>query len=473
MPTNQSIETASPSKLRDVEILHGGRAVAVVATLILGILAFQLNASMLTPALPAIGEEFGADGAGLGQVSSLLFLSGAVAGLVLGRWSDFFGRRRMAILILAIVIVGTLMCIVAPNLPVLLVGRVLQGAGSASFPLAYVTLSERMAPKVFGTTLGVITAVNGGVGGLDGYFGGLLAETWGFRSIFVVILIVAVIALIASVVVLPKDVRAASAGAMDWWGALILSIALISLTYFVSEGSNQGWFSPLPLLFLAVAVGAFVVFWKVEQRKTTPLIAVHHLKSRQVWPVVLTTTLTLASVFAVINFTVVLLSQNTDFGYGLDAATAALRYLLPPAIIGVLAAPFAGWFAAKFGWLKAVRIGMVLSIAAVATIALLPTEQGIVLACIALLGISYNGFLLTTANGLGVILSPPEAPSALPGINGAGFGIGVGLGIGIVAPFAGNGTIEGIQTALFISLGITILAFIASMFIKGRPGVKL
>lgn len=453
--------------------LHGGRAAAVVTSLILGVLAFQLNASMVTPALPAIGRELNVDGAGLGQVSSLLFLSGAVAGLVLSRWSDFFGRRRMAILILAIVIVGTLMCVFAPNLPVLLMGRVLQGACSASFQLAYVTLSERMDAKAFGTTLGIITAVNGGVGGIDGYLGGLLADNWGFRPVFWVILIVAVIALLASWVALPKDEVNASTGRMDWYGGLGLSVALICLTYFVSEGSGRGWLAAVPLLFLVGAVVAFVVFWKIVQHRETPLIAVHHLKSRQVWPVVLTTTLTLASVFAVINFTVVLLSQNAEIGYGLDAATASLRYLLPPALIGVAAAPFAGWFAAKFGWLKAMRIGMILSIAAVATIAALPLERWVVFVAIAVLGVSYNGFLLTTANGLGVLLSPTEAPSALPGINGAGFGIGAGLGIGIVAPFAGAGSLAGFQQALFISLGITVLAFIASLFIQGRPGVKL
>lgn len=448
--------------------VHGGRAVALVATLILGVLAFQLNASMITPALPDIAAQLGEDVSQVSQVSSLFFLAGAVGGVVLGRWSDFIGRRRALLVVLSILLLGTVLCLFAPNLTVLLIGRVLQGASSAAFQLAYIILSESLSAKVFGTTLGIITAVNGGVGGVDGYLGGLMSDTFGFRSIFVVILVVVVLAIVCVAVVIPASDTGVSTGRMDWWGAAVLSIALICVTNYVSSGPAAGWLGPISLLHLGGAIVSLVAFWFIEKMRTTPLIAVQHLRSRQVWPVIATTILTLASVFAVINFTVVLLSQDETHGFGLDAATAALLFLAPPALIGVFAAPLSGWLAGRSGWIRILRLGMIACLALLVVIALLPQSFWVVFAMIALLGVTYNGIVLTTLNGLGVLQSPPEAPAALPGLSGSAFGIGASLGIGIVAPFAAQGTPGGYMTALWISAGITLLALIASFLISPR-----
>ena len=448
--------------------LRGGRAVGLVATLILGVLSYQLNASMITPALPDIARSLGENVGAVSQVSSLFFLAGAVGGVVLSRWSDFIGRKRALLIVLVLLSVGTLVCLFAPNLTWLLVGRVLQGASSAAFQLSYVILSESMTAKVFGTTLGVITAVNGGVGGVDGYLGGLLADTFGYRSIFVVIFLVGLLALLCVQLVVPKTARPVSAGRMDWWGAAALSLALITITYFVSNGSSAGWLAPVTLAYLAGSIVFVIAFWVVEKRRLTPLIAIEHLRSRQVWPVLATTVLTLSGVFAVINFTVVLLSQDAKHGFGLDAATGALLFLAPPALIGVVSAPLSGWLAGRRGWIPVLRVGMVLCIAALIVIALLPQNLWTVFAMIALLGVTYNGLVLTTINGLGVVQSPADAPAALPGLNGAAFGIGASLGIGIVAPFAAAGTAGGYSVALWISVCITVLALLASLLIVPR-----
>lgn len=299
--------------------LSRGRTVALVVVLIVGVLAYQLNSSMLNPALPDMAKRLGASVDAISQVVSLFFLAGAVGGVVLARWSDFIGRRRTFIIVLVVLAVGTLLCIFAPNLPVLLVGRVLQGATAAAFPLAYIILNENLSRRAFGTAMGVVTAVNGGVGGFDAYLGGVLSDSYGFRSIFVVIFIFGILGLIAIATVVPRDGAPPSAGRMDWWGAGVFSVGLIFLTYFVSEGASQGWGAPTPLLFLALTVVAFVAFWYIEKRVASPLVAIEHIRSRQVWPVLATTVLTLCGVFAVINFSLVILSQNKEIGLGMNA----------------------------------------------------------------------------------------------------------------------------------------------------------
>ncbi|GAA2585895.1 MFS transporter [Microbacterium binotii] len=441
-----------------------------MTVLILGVLSYQLNSSMLNPALPDMAERLGVSVDAVSQVVSLFFLAGAVGGVVLTRWSDYVDRRRMFVMVLSVLAIGTLVCIFATNLPMLLVGRVLQGATAAAFPLAYIILNENLSRQAFGTAMGVVTAVNGGVGGVDAYAGGLFSDTWGYRSIFMVIFLFGIVGLVAIATVVPRDGAPRSSGTMDWWGAVTFSVGLIGLTYYVSEGSAQGWLAPSSLAYLALTIVGFVAFWIVEKRVSSPLVAVEHLKSRRVWPVMATTVLSLSGVFAVINFTLIILTQNDEVGVGMSASRSALLVLLPPALIGVAAAPAAGWLAARYGWLRILRTGLLICTAAIAGVTVFPTSLPVIIIAVVLFGIAYYGLTLTTINGLGVLQSPKNEPGILPGLNGAMFGIGASLGITFVAPYVGQETTGGFTTALMISLGITILAFVASLLIRPAEG---
>ncbi|GAA3404695.1 MFS transporter [Pseudarthrobacter polychromogenes] len=465
-----SAEAASAVVLPDETKFAGRRAALLISTLLLGVLSFQLNASMVTPALPQIAAEFGQGAESAAPVQSMFFLAGAIAGPVIGRWSDFIGRRAALLLVLGIMGAGTILCITAPTLELLVTGRFLQGVSSAVFALAYIVLNENLHAKVFGTSVGIIAAINGGVGGVDGYVGGLMAETLGFRSIFVVVLVLTAIAAACIIKIVPAGRPQGVRGAMDWWGAGSLSLFLVFTTYFVSGGSSAGWNAPSTLALLAGTIASFAAFWLIEKRRSHPLIAVHHLRSRQVWPVIATTVLTLAGIFAIINFTVVLLSQDPDGGFGLTASISALLFLTPAALIGVFAAPLAGWLADRRGWIKTLRAGTGLSLACAIAAATFSDNQTAVLIAVAALGIFYNGFFLTAINGLSVLLSPKEAPAALPGINGASFGIGASLGVVLVAPFAAQATAAGYATALWISVAITAAAFIVSLFVAAPKG---
>lgn len=452
--------------------LGGWQAVLLVATLTLAVLSYQLNATMITPVLPQIARELRVNLDQVSGVSSLFFLSGGIAGIVLARWSDFIGRRLCLLIVMGVLVAGTALCMLAPNLPVLLVGRVMQGCSSAAFQITYLLLRELLQQELFGVSLGVITALMGGAGGIDGYLGGLLAGRFGVRSVFAAILAVGVMAIAAAAMQLPHDKPVDQAGRMDWSGAAALSLLLACVSFFVADGSALGWASANALAWLAGTVVMAVLFWQIELRRNVPLVAPQHLRSRQFWPILLTTTLTLAGIFAVINFTVVLLSQDTLHGFGLDSARAALFYLSPAALIGVLSAPAAGWLADRVGWILVMRLGLGASIALLAVITWHPGDPRLVMGAVALLGLTYNGLALTTLNGLGVLLSPPEAPAALPGLNGASFGLGANLGIAVVAPFAAAGTAMGYVTALGISCAITAGAFGASLFILPQHGAS-
>ncbi|MDK6906950.1 MFS transporter [Actinotignum timonense] len=470
--TPQQSDPKRPSPEPTTDHPHGGTTLrpgtqlGLLVTLVIAVLSYQLNTTMVTPALPDIGRSFAVSEGTLALVSSLFFLAGAVAGILLTRWSDFLGRTRMLLAVLVILLVGTLVCAFAPNFAIFVAGRVLQGVSGAVFQLAYMILSESVSPALLGTMLGIISAANGGVGGLDGWLGGLLTDRFGFQAIFLVIAGLTAVAILLTARALPAQKRPATTGKMDWWGGGLLSLSLIFLTYYVNIGGTRGWFTPASLALFGVAVLFFGAFCVAERRVSSPLFALRHLASRHCWPLIATTLLSLASVFAVINFTVALFAQNSEVGYGLEAGRAALLYLTPPALIGLAAAPLSGWLAGKIGWLTVLRTGLAVSLCAIGGIWLFLEHRWIVFAFIALLGITYNGMILTTVNGLGVILAPPEAPGSLPGLNGAAFGVGASLGIGLVAPLVG--TWSGYRGALALSAGIAGAALLCACVLKMR-----
>lgn len=450
--------------------LSGRRAAALVSALILGVVSFQLNASMLTPALPDIAESFGVGAGDVAPVSSMFFLAGAITGPAIARWSDFIGRRTALLVVLGTMAVGTVLCILAPTLWVLVIGRFLQGCSSGTFGLSYLILSNALSKRLFGMAVGTIAAINGGVGGVDGFLGGLMADEYGYRSIFIAVLMLTVIAVVSILAVVPGGRPADVEGHMDWRGAALLSVLLACVTVFFSNGSTIGWTDPLTLALGVGALIAFGLFWFAEGRSTSPLIAPRHLRSRQVWPVIATTVLMLSGIFAILNFTAILLSQDATVGYGLTAAMSALLILTPSALIGVAFAPLAGWVADRRGWIPTLRVGSALCVVPAVAAALVWHNTWALVACLATLGVSYYGIFLTTINGLSVLLSPKDAPGALAGINGSSFGIGASLGVVVVAPFAGLGTDTGYTTALWISAAITAAAFVVSLFVPAPEG---
>ena len=442
---------------------------ATLTALLFGVVAFQLNASMVAPAVPEMARTLSSTPSLVGISQTLFFLVGGIAGIVLTRYSDHAGRRRILIYSLVAMSAGTVVAMLAPNVATLYVGRLLQGASGSVFQITYLILRDILTPKQFGPALGLVTAISCGVGGADQFLGGMLSDHWGFRSIFFVILVIGLIAITLSVLYVPES-TAASPGSMDWPGAAALSAALIFVNLGVARGGSHGWASLAAASLLAVALACFAAFWFIEKRRAHPLISTTHLKSRQIWPIVATTLATLTGVFAAINFTVVVFSQDHRAGYGLSATASALMFLSPAAAIGVLAAPITGWLAPRVGWRAIMWSGLSLSIAALLVSTLLLDHKWIVFAAFSLLGVFYNGLALTTINGLGVILSPADAPGALPGLNGACFQIGAGLGIAIVAPVVASGTYAGYQEAMWISVAVVAMALFASLWVRGAAG---
>jgi len=454
----------------DVEepILSRGRIVLLVAALLSSVISFQLNASMLVPAIGQINDELGPNA--YTAMGNYFFLAGAIVSVIFTRWSDFVGRKPVLLGIMMVTVVGTVVCILATTLPLMVFGRILQGGSVISFALSYMILREHLAGPAFGACVGVISAINGGVAGLDSLLGGVMVDKFGFRSIFMLILVVGVVAIAFAAFAVPGGrPKAGEIGSMDWIGGVLMAVVVAGVNLFLTEGGTSGWLSAGALAWIAVSVVSFTVFVVVESRLASPLIAVRHMRSRQVWPVITSVILSLSSFFVVLNFIVPAIAEDSAVGYALSGTTMALLFLTPAALLGLGSAPFAGRLAVRTSFVFTLRVGIIATLIVTAATAIFAMDKWIVFVLMLLFGIVYNGLLLTSASGMGVVQAPDDAPGSLPGISNACFGIGASIGFAWAGPIVAQGTTSGYQTALWICVAVGLFALLSAFVLKAKP----
>lgn len=452
---------------------------AVMTALLVACFAFQLNASMLSPALRVMAKELKTTDDVIGLTQTVFFTAAALFSLFLPRLGDMIGRRKLLTGMMALTAVGCALSALAGmtgSMALLFVGRVIQGVAGPTVPVCLIMLRVAVPdPKRYGTLLGVITAVNGGIAGVDALAGGWLAQNFGFGSVFWTMAIIAVLAAVA-VAFLTDESLVPGDHRMDWSGTIALVVAVGALLTIFNELAklSNANFWLVAGLFLLAALSA-VAFWIQEDRTSQPLVATVYLKSRSTWALLLTTTLTMTGVFAVMNGLVPGLAQDTDYGPGLSPDVVSFWTLTPYAIAGLLMGPVSGTLAGRFGYRKVLRVGLLGTVIGLGAIFVIsPSATPVLLLAVnVFVGITYAGMSNIMLNGLGVVLSPSDNPGYLPGLNAGAFNLGAGISFAIlpaVSVALGNG-LGGFQGAVITGLVLLALAFASSLLIPA-PAVE-
>ena len=452
---------------------------AVMTALLVACFAFQLNASMLSPALERMAKELKTTDDVIGLTQTVFFTAAALFSLFLPRLGDMIGRRKLLTGMMVLTAVGCVLSALAGmtgSVALLFVGRVIQGVAGPTVPVCLIMLRVAVPdPKRYGTLLGVITAVNGGIAGVDALAGGWLAQNFGFGSVFWTMAIIAVLAAVA-VAFLTDESLVPGDHRMDWSGTIALVVAVGALLTIFNELAKlfNANFWLVAGLFLLAALSA-VAFWIQEERTSQPLVATVYLKSRSTWALLLTTTLTMTGVFAVMNGLVPGLAQNTGYGPGLGTDVVSFWTLTPYAIAGLLMGPVSGTLAGRFGYRKVLRVGLLGTVLGLgAILAISPSATPVLLLAVnVFVGITYAGMSNIMLNGLGVVLSPSDNPGYLPGLNAGAFNLGAGISFAIlpaVSVALGSG-LDGFQGAVITGLVLLALAFASSLLIPA-PAVE-
>lgn len=452
---------------------------AVMTALLVACFAFQLNASMLSPALRVMAKELKTTDDVIGLTQTVFFTAAALFSLFLPRLGDMIGRRKLLTGMMALTAVGCVLSALAGmtgSVALLFVGRVIQGVAGPTVPVCLIMLRVAVPdPKRYGTLLGVITAVNGGIAGVDALAGGWLAQNFGFGSVFWTMAVIAALAAVA-VAFLTDESLVPGNHRMDWSGTIALVVAvgaLLTIFKELAKLSNANFWLVAGLFLLAALSAA--AFWIQEDRTSQPLVATVYLQSRSTWALLLTTTLTMTGVFAVMNGLVPGLAQDTDYGPGLSPDVVSFWTLTPYAIAGLLMGPVSGTLAGRFGYRKVLRVGLLGTVIGLGAIFVIsPSATPVLLLAVnVFVGITYAGMSNIMLNGLGVVLSPSDNPGYLPGLNAGAFNLGAGISFAIlpaVSVALGNG-LGGFQGAVITGLVLLALAFASSLLIPA-PAVE-
>lgn len=455
---------------------RGGKSIiALMVALLVAIFAFQLNSSMLTPALVQMQAELGATAVEIGNTQTVFFTACAIFSLFLPRLADHLGRRKVLMGMLAITALGCIVSAMASNITVLLVGRVMQGVAGPVVPMCLIMLRYKVAEdRKYAKLMAVLTSVNGGIAGVDALLGGWLASAFGFRSVFLTMAGVAVAAVVL-VLFFSEESKLEESVHVDVVGMVTLSIAFLAVYLAINE-LQQATLRPAVVAGLVVVAAVFfVVFWNVEKKKSDPMVSTKYLKQRRTWALLATTLLTMMGVFAIMNGVVPAIAQDPEMGIGLGADVVSFATLTPYALIGLVFGPIAGVLASKFGYHAVLKGGLVVSIAGVVCGAVLLASPSVpsIVGISVVLGFSYAGCANIMLNGLGIVLSPKDNAGYLPGMNAGAFNLGAGLSYALLYSVMNAFTLSaGPSTgyaASFIAGAIILCLALAMSFAIPKP----
>jgi EmrB/QacA subfamily drug resistance transporter len=239
-------------------------------TLVACILASSLSfveGSVLNVALPAIRQSYGAGAQDVQWVVNAYLLPLSALVLLGGALGDHFGRRALLVIGTSIFALTSLVCALAPSLPVLLVARAGQGIGAALLlPNSLALLNAAFQGERRGRAVGIWAASGAAMAAIAPLIGGWLVGTVGWPAIFYINLPLALGAIILALGFVTES-REASAGRTDYGGALLATAALGGITYSLTLCSAQGRFSNEALFTLIAGIAAMAAFLWVEYRR--------------------------------------------------------------------------------------------------------------------------------------------------------------------------------------------------------------
>jgi DHA2 family metal-tetracycline-proton antiporter-like MFS transporter len=397
-----------------------GSGFALLSVLMPALLVTVVASDMVNLMLPSIGAEFGASEAELAWVVTGFLLMFSVGIPFYGRVSDRVSLRRLFAFALLTYAAGSLICALAPDLLVLVLGRIVTGMGAAAIPvLSIIAVTRLMPAERRGMGIGVVSAA-AGIGTAAGpAIGGGIGQLLGWSALFWLMLAVALVLLPAAGRVLPGE-PPAGAGRFDLAGGLLLGLGAGLILFGITQAQVADIAAPSSWVSLVVAVAAIALFGWRTVRVAQPFVPPALFANRVYRAAVVVAFLAMLVNLGALVFVPLLLVDVNGLAPGAGALV-----MVPAGVAVAVLSPFIGRLADRIGTRPLVLTGLtVMCLFAL----FLSTVTGVIPAGVGILGFSVGFILVITP-----IIS--AAASALPADQ-----VGVGLGILQGAQFLGAGT---------------------------------
>ena len=421
----------------------------------------SVDFSILNVALPEVGGAVGLGVSDLPWIASAYALPAAGFTLLFGRLGDLFGRRRLFLSGMALLVVSSLLGGFASNPETLLTARALQGLATAmtipaSMSLLTVAFAEgALRDRVLGLN-GALLSAGFTVGAL---VGGTLVGFLSWRAAFFInVPVAALILLVAPTLVpessMPNRVR------LDLPGAITVTAGLLATVFAVIEKSAA---------FGALGVAFLVAFWMIELRSPAPLASVRILKRPTVkWGNY--AGLVVFTMEPAMIFLTTLYLQNV---LGLSPFTTGIIFGIP-GLAAVAAGVIAGRLIGRFGSRAVLTVGLAVQGLATLPLIFLGDDRAALAVLVPALFIGFFGhvtaivaYTVTGTSGL-----PDEDQGLATGLTSMTQQVAITIGIPILGSVAATQTVEltGIHLALSVNVALT-LASVVAVWVGLRPRI--
>ena len=254
----------------------------VLAAMIFAVSMTFIDQTIVSIAAPEVQKELGLTSTGVQWAVNAYLLSLAALFAFGGRLADTVGHRKMVTLGVVVFAASSAMCGLTPKGSLaeawIVTFRIVQGAGGAiMFPAALAIVVQTFALRERGKALAIFFGIAGGLTSIGPILGGYLTQ-WTWRAIFWVNIPVAIIALV--LIVLSKPVTVHRPARMDYRGLALIASGVALSVFGFQQSTVWGWSDPATGACIAVGAALLVVFYFVEARTVSPLIAVSIFRIR-------------------------------------------------------------------------------------------------------------------------------------------------------------------------------------------------
>ncbi|RKE18197.1 MFS transporter [Streptomyces sp. TLI_171] len=441
----------------------------------------SLMQTLVVPLIPDLPNLLHTSAANASWAITATLLAGAVATPVLGRLGDMYGKRRILLVSLTLLVIGSLICGFSDALAPMVVGRALQGVGAGVIPLGISIMRDELPPQKLGSSMALMSS-SLGIGGAFGLpLSAVIAQHASWHALFWISAALGALVAAAVVVLVPESpVR--SGGRFDVVGAIGLTIGLVTLLLAISKGSDWGWSSGSTLGMLAAAVIVLPVWGWWELRTQQPLVDLRTSARRQVLMTNLASVVVGFAMYAMSLVSPQLLQMPTATGYGLgQSMVAAGLWMAPAGLVMMLISPFSAKLSKAKGPEVSLLVGAVIITAGyLAALGLMGHAWGVlVFSCLISGGIAF-AYAAMPALIMGAV--PVSETAAANGLNTLMRSIGTSSSSAVIGVVLAQMTVDfhghalpsesGFRTAFMIGAGAAVAAALVTLAIPGIRRAK-
>ncbi|MGC3986514.1 MAG: MFS transporter [Pseudorhodoferax sp.] len=450
-----------------------------MAVLALAGLSSSFMFTLVVPIQAKLPELLHASREDTAWVVTATLLAAAVVTPISGRLGDMYGKRRIVLALLAVLVTGSLIAALSGDIVGLIVGRTLQGAVTGVIPLGISILRDVLHPDRVDSAIALISATLGVGGALGLPVSALLTENADWHALFWMAAGVgAVVFLLVAWIVPVSTLR--TGGRFDYAGAAGLAVGLTGILLAVSRGNEWGWTSAAVLACGIGGVAVLLGWGWYELRIDAPLLDLRVAARR---PVLFTNVASIAIGFALFASNVSypqLLELPPPAGLGLSLLATSL-VVMPSGLVMMVLSPYSGRLSRTLGPRVLLIMGAIALIAAYGFSLLLSTEVWHILVANVLIGVGI-GFGYAAMPMLIMRSVPQHETGASNGLNALCRSLGTSTAAAVVgAALATMSTTQdgvqvpthaAFQTTFLIAGAAAIVALVLAAFIPVHPAAE-